>query len=148
MKTIGVLLDNTDVSQLNWRVLSTLNNLNNERQDLNCIAFYMNPSPLCVNNFCSIANIHEVHKVRSGVLIATNLVTAMILNKSQTLAKKIFYVWDLEFVHNKNMNYLNNYNILSSIDLFTRSESYKNAIKNYCGKNATVNSIEGLINAY
>lgn len=149
MNTLGVLLDNTQVSHLNWMVLSELNLLN-QKSNRNYSVFYMNQSPLCVNNFCSVNVIHDVHKVKEGILIATNFDTAQILLKSQTRAKKVFFVWDLEFVHNKNSNYLHNYKIMRNLDLWTRSESYADAIENYCGvrPKITDDSITRILNAY
>jgi hypothetical protein len=149
MNTIGVLLDNTQISQLSWTILSQLNKLN-QSSNRNCTAFYMNPAPLCVNNFCSVNVIHDIHKIREGVLIATNMDTAEILLKSQTTCRKVFFVWDLEFVHNKNSNYLHNYNIMNKLELWTRSESYADAIENYCGvrPRITKDSLTEIINAY
>ena len=148
MYTIGILLKDVDVSQKNWQLISQLNQLNLKSNNNYCV-FYMNPSPLCVNNFCSIDTIHNIHKVGKGILIATDLDTALILQKSQTKARKIYYVWDLEFVHNKNSNYLFNLNILKSLDLWTRSGSYSDVIKNYCNIKPNVSTkIEDIINAY
>jgi uncharacterized protein (DUF1499 family) len=131
MTSVGVILNDTDVSQLNWRIISEMNNLN-QSSNRNYTIYYCNSSPICVNNFCAINKLHDIHKVSNGVLIATSLDSALFLIKSQTKARKVFFVWDLEFIHNKNTNYLYARSIMENIELWTRSESYADIIENYC----------------
>lgn len=129
--TIGVLLNDVSLTQLNYKALTELNNLNFSSNH-NCVAFYNNVSQPCTNNFCALINTHEIHKVRNGTLIATTLETAEILLKSQTNSRKVFYVWSLEWIHNKGLDYMKNVGIMRSLELWTRSESYADVIENYC----------------
>jgi len=149
MQTIGVILKDTDVSQLNWRVISEMNLLN-QSDKKNYTVFYCNNSPICVNSFAAINKLHDIHKVSDGLLIATTLDSALFLIKSQSQAKKAYLVWDLEFIHNKDSNYLYTLSILKNIDLWARSESNADVIENYCGirPRITNDSIEEIINVY
>jgi hypothetical protein len=147
--TVGVILDDTDVSELNWKVITEMNNLN-QSDNRNYTIFYCNSSPICVNSFAAINKLHDIHKVSDGLLIATTLDAALFLIKSQSQARKVYFIWDLEFIHNKNSNYLHTVSILQNIELWTRSESYADIIENYCDirPKITNDSLEEIINVY
>lgn len=148
MNTVGVLLKDTQISQLNYEVIRELNLLNQEVYNTSFSIFYLNSTPVCVNNYCSLQTIHDLHKVKEGIIIATDLDTALILEKSQTMARKVYYVYSLEFLYYQT-NYLENYRIFNKLDLWSRSENYRKVIGNYCNKDVKIsNNIKGIINAY
>jgi len=150
MYTVGIIVKDTQVSQLNWEIISQLNELNRETNN-NHVLFYMNATPLCVNNFHAIMNAHDINKVKQGILIATDLDSASFLIKSNTLSRKILYVWNLEWIHNKNLNYLQTYSIMHNIELWTRSQLYANIISNQFGVTPEVSekfNIKRIMNVY
>ena len=71
-----------------------------------------------------------------GTLIATSISTCLTAIKSISPSKKIFYVWDLEWMRNTGRNYEHSIQafIDKSVVLVARSESHAKAIKNYCNK--------------
>jgi len=146
IKTIGVILDNLSVSQLNSDFLSGLNKLADHSNDNICL-FNKNISPTLLPLKFGVFGLNLIHDVEYGAIIATDLDSASILINSQTTARKIFYVWDLEWLHNPTKNnFLENVEIYKNIELFTRSQSYALAIQNYCNVLPKVYSIEELLN--
>lgn len=145
IKTIGVILDHLSVSQLNLEFLSGLNKIAEENDNV-CV-FNKNISPSIIPLKFGVFGLNLMHDVEDGVIIATDLDSAAILINSQTTARKIFYVWDLEWLHNPTKNnFLENVEIYRNIELFTRSHSYASAINNYCNVLPEVITIEELLN--
>ena len=146
VKTLGVILDHLSVSQLNLGFLSGLNKLSDTTNDNVCV-FNKNISPPLFDLKFGVFGLNLMHDVEDGVVIATDLDSASILIHSQTTARKIFYVWDLEWLHNPTKkNFLENVEIYRNIELFTRSQSYALAIQNYCNVLPRVYTIEELLN--
>lgn len=71
-----------------------------------------------------------------SLLVATDLDSALTLSKVRNKAKKIFYVWELEYLKNKNYQY--SQSIYNKFPVYTRSESYKQALDNYANINSEV----------
>ena len=90
--------------------------------------------PPCIPVPCSRMNISEMWSCK-GVVIATNLTTANTLAKAVIPAKKVFYVWDLEFLRG-NKNFKENVEIYRnpSLTLICRSQSHAEALENYCNR--------------
>lgn len=146
MKTRGVILDHLSVSQLNVDIFVELNKIAESTNDNVCV-FYKNMTPLCIETNFGIFGLNAVHNVENGLIIATDLDSAEILIKSQTTAKKVFYVWDLEWIHNHaKRDFLHNVDIYRNIELVTRNYNYALAIKNYCNKMPKISSIREVIN--
>jgi hypothetical protein len=66
----------------------------------------------------------------TGIIIATSLESAALIKDLPNKKNKAFYIWFLEFMWTK-WNYLDNIAAMSNIDLYTRSESYRDLINNY-----------------
>lgn len=90
--------------------------------------------PPCVPIPCSRTNISEMWSC-GGLVIATNLTTANTLAKAVIKAKKVFYVWDLEFLRG-NKNFVENSRIYRDprLTLICRSQSHAEALENYCNR--------------
>lgn len=145
MKTKGVILNHTSVSQLNIEVFKSLNKLSSNNDSI--CAFYKNLTPVCMQLDFGLFGLGHIHDVDSGVIVATDLDSAEVLINSTTKANKIFYVWDLEWIHDHNKrDFLHNVSIYRNIKLYTRSDSYANIIQNYCNIKPEITSIEGVLN--
>lgn len=133
-----VIVKDLSCSQINYEIFNQLNMLVKE---IPCCLVYKN----LTNNFhASKFPILNYSKIFSGYLtnsliISTDLDSAKTLSKVKNTAKKIFYVWELEFLKNK--NYKENYNIYNSMPVYTRSLSYKKAIDNYANIDSKVEEL-------
>lgn len=80
-------------------------------------------------------NISEVFSF-NGMLISTNLRNTAIMLKAKTNAKKIFYVWDLEFLRRGNSDFLRNNEIYRhpDIKIVCRSADHAKVLENYSNR--------------
>lgn len=145
-KSIGIILDNIYANQLAYESITSLNKLA-EKTNTNIAAFVKNISPSYIPAKFGIFGLHSIHNISHGTIVATDLDSAEILINSQTTANKIFYVWDLEWLHNpQKKNFLQNTNIYRNIEIVTRSKSYSDAVANYCNIRPKILSIEEVLN--
>lgn len=71
-----------------------------------------------------------------SLIVATDLDSALALTKVRNKAKKIFYVWELEYLKNKNFGF--SQPTYSKLPVYTRSQSYKEALDNYANIDSEV----------
>jgi hypothetical protein len=144
-KTIAIILDHIYASQIAYESINALNKIVDKNNDV--AIFTKNISPSYIPAKFGIFGLHSIHNISDGTIIATDLDSAEVLINSQTTANKIFYVWDLEWLHNQQKkSFLQNVNIYKNIEIVTRSKSYSDAINNYCNIRPKVLSIEELVN--
>ncbi len=136
-KKIGICVKQLDSSQLSYVLISRINNLLLERPDLDIVLFYENMGSPCMNTLFACMNISEIWNF-NGLLISTNIETTELSIKCLSPERKIFYVWELEFLSNK--NYLSNLETYRNkdISLVTCSNSYCSELENYCNRTAKV----------
>lgn len=133
---IGIIVNDLTPSQLLYEAIRELNRL---AMDHSVCLFYQNLSPCFYPTSFAHVNynkIHSGHFDKDSLLIATNVQSALDLSKAKNIANKLFYVYELEFLDNKDFN--KNYEAYNSLPIVTRSESYKNALKNYANVEAKV----------
>ena len=119
---IGVVVDqvrNTPVDYIMFRELNKLS------RKVDCFLFVNQVHALPMKNNFSILQSVEAMS-HAGTLIATDITTCQIVNKSLTASKKLFYMWDLEwnkiesFNHNKLFPIMHN----KEIDLVVRGSKH------------------------
>ena len=133
LKNISVLVEDTGASQSSFFIISELNKLSASNPEIDAIIFYENQHKNCLPANFAVMPINEGWG-QSGPIIATSFSTAHKL-LSFPSNKKIFYVWDLEWIRN-GYNSIKKYESYSSVytdqslELVARSESHKRAIEN------------------
>lgn len=132
-RAIGVILPFVGPSQMAFYAIHNLNNISYNTHDVDCIIFTENLDKGCVPSLHSIMDVSQIWNF-NGLLISTNIDNTMMNIKSTNAAKKIFYIWDLEWLRNKK-NFTENMKVYRNeqINLVTRSEDYADAVHNYCG---------------
>lgn len=132
-KSVGVILNNLIQNQLAFFAIHGLNNLTYNSHDIDCMVFIENISPPCVPPLFPVMDCLQIWNF-NGLLISTTLENTMYSLKSTTSAKKMFYIWDVEWLRNKK-DFQSNINILRNkeLTLVTRSEDYADLTYNYCG---------------
>lgn len=134
---IFIATENLLNSQLNYEIIKFLNE-KNKTDNVGCfIRNLSNPFMNC--NFPVLNSTKMFSGYHNGTIIATCLDTAEMLSNCNNKARKIFYVYELEFLRNK--NFLKNVNIYRSLELYTRSKSYKSALENYCNKEVKIGDL-------
>lgn len=126
---IGIIVNNLNSSQLVYDLTKELNLISSYHSV--CL-FYQNLSYCPFTTNFSVLNYNKANSCyfdKDSLLIATNVSSALDLSQMKNASKKLFYVYELEFLDNKNFN--KNYKAYNSLPIITRSKSYQEALKNY-----------------
>jgi hypothetical protein len=94
---IGVLVNDLGYTQQNYFFITNVNQLVSSRSDVDIIAFYESLRKPCLAMNFACMQINEAYGY-DGVVLATSLLTADKLIRFPSPKKKLFYVWDLEWL--------------------------------------------------
>lgn len=132
MKT-AVLLNDTNISDMNYHVMSELNNVVGGENDV--FLLVDNVSSRVIQSNFAIINSSRVSSVYNGIVIATSLSTAKTLIKAPTNSVKVFYVYEMDWV-NGVFDYNEVYDVLNDPNLIVicRSEFEKSLLENNFGR--------------
>lgn len=110
--------------------------------NLDLIIFYEDLSPVSFRPPCAFMPTTEILNF-NGLLISTTLTNTLLSIKAINMAKKVFYIWDLEWIRN-NKNYLHNISIYQNpeIQCITRSQEYANELNNYANIQPKVSKLD------
>jgi hypothetical protein len=95
MKKIGFFVDKLDSSELAFLILNQVNK--NADVKIDATIFTTSPSLPMVLPQCAVMGAVELYDY-DGVAVATSLETAQILSNMIGPKKKVFYIWDLEWM--------------------------------------------------
>lgn len=136
MKSVkcGIILPHCGPSQLSFYVVNQVNNISNLHPKYDFCLFLENLIRPAIIPNCAVMHANEIFGF-DGVLISTNINSAIACSKAVNKAKNIFYVWDLEWLRKQN-DFIHNISAFRSpyIHLIARSESHKKIIEDYCNK--------------
>lgn len=134
MSNIGIIIPDVSNSEMTFY---TVNQCHYAKQFSNYepYIFVEDLQPPCMQIMCACMNLSEIFSF-TGTLIATNLKNANIMAKAKINAKKIFYVWDLEFLRRGNNNFAQNNEIYRNKDIkiVCRSEEHAKVFANYANR--------------
>lgn len=129
----GILLPNLGLSQVVYTFINAANKYLEEIESFagSVIAFYDELVPPCVQPAFACMQAYEMFNF-GGIGIATNLNTAVQLINSPSPKKKIFYIWDLEWLSLGVFQYQEVADVYQNpqLQLVCRSESHLKAVKN------------------
>lgn len=136
---VGIILPNLANSQLFFEASYNTKYIDTQ---LDLTLFFENLSPVAFRCACGIMHVSEILNF-NGTLISTTLDNTLLSLKAINQAKKIFYVWDLEWIRGKT-DYLSNIAIYQNpnLKLFTRSDAYSRAIYNYSNSVAKPSNLD------
>lgn len=129
---IGISLAHFSASQAAFYAIKFANKLFKTEHD--CTLFYRDLMPHCMEIQAGCLTLSEIFGFK-GTLITTSLYDTEFAIKAVGEGKRIFYIWDLEFLRNeknfkKHLTIFRNPGIL----LAARSQSHSDAIENYCNR--------------
>jgi hypothetical protein len=125
---LGISLDNLGPSQLAYAVLSQANRLVTERSDVDVTVFYETLARPCITPRFAHMQMAEAYGF-DGPVVATSLSSAGKLLRMPACPKKLFLVWDLEWLR-KPHAYENLKTVYchSELTLLARGEDHAKAI--------------------
>lgn len=133
LKTFNVLLKNTGSSQLSYYVIKNINELCETRPEIDPIVFCESQNKNCIPPNFAIMDMSECWGTK-GDKIATSVSTARCLIDIPCDRRKIFYVWDLEWInHSREVQSYEEYKNVycnDSLEIICRSESHKKILEN------------------
>ena len=116
MKKIGFAVSNLGAGHMNYSLIRQINLLMANRVDTDIILFYETLALPCLPPACARMQIHEGYGF-DGPIVATSLTTAEKLIRFPSPPRKIFYVWDLEWLRMPQKSYEQLRSIYSNPDL-------------------------------
>lgn len=123
---LNFVVSDLSSSQQNYFLIRNLNMLTELLPQVNVQVFCENLSRFCLRPKFAIMNVAEAWG-QTGPFVATNLSTAAKTITYPFASKKLFYIWDLEWLRGSNKNY-NNYAPIylhPSLELVCRSSEHK-----------------------
>ncbi len=127
---IGVIFDDFIKSDKNYTLMDKINIFVNTHNDEIC-GFLTNISHKVIDTFFAYANISDIAHFNNGLVIATSLDGADVMNKTSVHSDKCFYIWDMDWMGHP-FNFYGVYKILSNpkIKKIVRSQLQADIIKN------------------
>ena len=133
LNKISVLVPDTGSSQLSFYLINEINKLSRDKPEIDAIVYCENKHRNCIPTNFSVMPINDAWG-NDGAIIATTISTAEKM-LSFNSNKKIFYVWDIEWIRNRqgySLEYEKYENVYNSknISLVARSHSHRKIIEN------------------
>jgi len=127
---IGVIFDDFIKSDKNYTLMDKINTFVSTHNDEVC-GFITNISNKVTDTFFAYTNISDIAHFNNGLVIATSLDGADVMNKTSVHSDKCFYIWEMEWM-SQAFNFYGVYNILSNpkIKKIVRSQLQADIIKN------------------
>lgn len=134
MKKIGIILPSLTTSQQSYLTISRINEMALNQPGYDYIIFSQTIDQPCMKPACAIMNIGEIWSF-DGLLISTTLYNTQMSASAVNNAKKVFYVWDLEWLR-QSKDYIENLYTYrnENINLVCRSQEHSDMVKNYSNR--------------
>jgi hypothetical protein len=136
---LGILVDNLGPSQMAYSLISRANKVVTEEPSKCITVFYETLALPCIPLSFAQMNAAEVYGL-NWPIIATNLSTAQKLLKITGPTRRLFYVWDLEWLRIQQKDFRSLYNVYGDqrLQLITRGDSHRIAIRNAWGRDSAI----------
>ena len=127
---VGIMVDSLGMSQQSYSIIRELNKINSIDDYVDIIVFYHKYDQTPMSPHFAMMQEQEVWGF-DGTVISTSLLSTEKLIRCPCPKKKLFYVWDLEWVYNPYLRYQYSKEIYQSeeIELIARSKSHANIIE-------------------
>ena len=137
MKTL-VITEHLGFSEKNYIIFSEINKIVSSSLDDVSVAPIDLSNKLMDLNF-AVLNVSELSSFQNGLIIGTTVNHAIEMASVYTSSKKLIYLWELDWLFN-NYDYEKVYDALANkkIQLITRSEEHRKAVKILCGRESSV----------
>jgi hypothetical protein len=129
MVKLGIAVKDLGPSQLNFNMIRAANSLVMSRPDIDIIGFYENIQRHCLAMNFAVMQIAEAFAF-DGTVVATTFSTAEKLLRFPSPKKRLFYVWDLEWLRSPRTPYRTWQAVYGNpeLTLLARSQDHAKAI--------------------
>ena len=126
MQTIGIFLRDLSCSELNCTIFKQINKMA-EDNIINPVIFVEDVNHIFIQPKCLVLQAYELYGFKEPV-ISTTLSSAQKLIKIPTIKKKLFYIWDFEWLRfsKPNNELMNSVYGSSKLDIINRTEERAN----------------------
>lgn len=97
MNKLGIAVPNLGAGHMSYCLIRNINLFMSERYDTDITVFYETLALPCLPPACAVMQIHEGFSF-DGPMVATSLSTADKLARWPGPSRRLFYVWDLEWL--------------------------------------------------
>jgi hypothetical protein len=134
---IGLVTNNLGLNDRSLNVIVCLNKM--AENNYNPVAFVRNIEPYPISPLFCILKQSEVFSF-NGTLIAMDIESARLVLANVSSKRKIYYLWDLEWVFTSQENYNNNADVYLSphLNFVARSTDHAKIFRKVWGKRANV----------
>jgi hypothetical protein len=128
---LGIVVNNLGPSQMNFDIIRQTNGFLSASALADVIVFYENLQRPCLPMSFACMQVAEAWGF-DGALIATNLSTAEKVLRCPSSRKRLFYLWDLEWLRLQQKHYRSLQATYAHPDLtlITRNEDHKKVVEN------------------
>ncbi len=139
MRKLAFIVDNLGPNELAHYLITSGNACLQANTDVDLVAFVHNFIPTCGEPRFAYMNVSEAYGY-DGSLIATNLQTADKILNFPGPSRRLFYVWDLEWMRLPNRNYDMFASVYKNcrLELFCRSKQHQFFIRNAWNREAKI----------
>ena len=130
---IGLVLNNIGNSEQNYEVIQLANKISAMGNTLVPSIFFQNVLNYMVEPSCLCMNITGISNFK-GKLVAFDLDSANIILNNNTNTENWLMLWDIPWLHST-INYNACIEIMENFNIVVRSQSHKEIVENYTGKN-------------
>ncbi len=137
MKTL-VITEHLGFSEKNYIIFSEINKIVSSSLEDVSVAPADLSNKLMDLNF-AVLNVSELSSFQNGLIIGTTVNHAVEMASVYNSSKKLIYLWELDWLFN-NYDYEKVYDALTNkkIQLITRSQEHRKAVKILCGRESYV----------
>jgi hypothetical protein len=138
LRSIGILLDNYNVNQMNFCLSYYTNIFLQQQYKTNVIVFVDHKVSRNILANCSIMNFAELSGF-DGPVVATNLKTLNYMLQNCYANEKFFYCWELEWLHNPELYTENKKNMtIPNVNYIVRSNANQKLFEQTWGKSPDI----------
>lgn len=131
MQQVGIVLNHLGASQQAFYAIKEINKqLDSHPHEMDYILFYENMVKPCLQPNCAVMNYSELVGF-NGTVIVTSMSQSIFTSNIVSKMKKIFYIWDLDWMRKGQSNFLYNVQAFKDCPIIARSKDHVYHIENY-----------------
>jgi len=129
MKKLGIITQQIANDQKHISIIKSLNTISEKERGLDCILFYADMGLMQEPNYFALMSIIETLDY-DGILIATDIMSGLLLQNCLMAKKKYFYIWDLEWYHtSRTSSFIQQLYTSDEVELIVRSEDHAKIVE-------------------
>lgn len=128
LKSFGIIINKLGIEQKDICIITELNKLVNSNSEICPILFFSEYSKTVTVPLFARMPIEEAYCFNQPI-IANDIESATLLDNCPCPTRKIYYIWDLEWIYDENYNLNKYHKIYHSFEIIVRSQTHYNIFK-------------------